>query len=130
MRVRQALVPLLAGMAVTGGAFGAVALATAGDGDGTRARPSAGIGPAHPGKEVFARMTCASCHQLATAGSSGVDFAPNLDKRLAGHDEESLREQILSPAERDIMPKDFGQRMSDQQLDDLVDFLLVSRPPD
>jgi mono/diheme cytochrome c family protein len=125
---------LLAGLVAAGAAFGVVALATAGDGngggDGGRTAAPAGGEALHPGKAVFARMGCGSCHRLAAAGSSGAGFAPELDERLAGHTEESLREQILSPGELSMMPRDYRQRMSDQELDDLVDFLLASRPSD
>lgn len=129
MRSRQALVPLLAGLAAAGAAFGVVALTTADGASSTRAHPWAGAEQAHPGRDVFARMGCGSCHRLAAAGSSG-DFGPNLDKRLAGHTAESLRAQILAPRVGYLMPTDYRDRMTDRELDALVEFLLASRPPE
>jgi hypothetical protein len=34
---------------------------------------------------------------------------------------------IVSPPGGSLMPEDFGERMTDAELDELVDFLLASR---
>jgi mono/diheme cytochrome c family protein len=93
-------------------------------------RPAAS---AAAGREVFARIGCGNCHTLAAANSNG-QMGPNLDARLANHTAASLRAQILDPypgtagAESfGAMPTDFGQRLSGEELDQLVAFLLSAR---
>ena len=71
-------------------------------------------------------MGCGSCHRLAAARAEGP-IGPSLDETLESHTAESLRAKIVSPGEMSLMPQDFGQRMSDDDLDALVGFLLASR---
>jgi mono/diheme cytochrome c family protein len=80
----------------------------------------------HDGAAIFVRMGCGSCHRLAATNSTGP-IGPDLDDRLQDHTRESLTAQILSPAPTSEMPPDFGERMSDSELDALVDFLLAVR---
>jgi mono/diheme cytochrome c family protein len=134
--VRRNAVPFAAGAAAAVAAFAVVALTT-GDGDGQASRsgqeeaaPSPLTPP--PGEEaglaVFTRMGCGGCHTLAAAGSTGP-IGPNLDTHLPNHDRESLTRAILSPPPDAAMPGDFGERMSDRELDALVHFLLAVREP-
>ena len=81
------------------------------------------------GRAVFARMGCGSCHTLAAAGSYG-QIGPNLDSRLSHHTRATLIAQITSPADDGgftAMPTDFASRMTAQELDSLVRFLLTVR---
>jgi cytochrome c551/c552 len=80
----------------------------------------------HDGRAIFVRMGCGSCHRLAATNSTGP-IGPDLDDRLQHHTRESLTAQILSPGPMTAMPPDFGERMSDSELDALVDFLLAVR---
>lgn len=81
------------------------------------------------GSSLFARMGCGGCHRLAAAGSSG-GAGPALDGLLPSYDARSLRAKIVDPYRAGTaddfpaMPQDFGARMSDRELDDLVAFLL------
>jgi cytochrome c551/c552 len=82
------------------------------------------------GGTIFARMGCGSCHVLAAAGSRG-EIGPDLDRRLPGHTRASLVERITRGPAADgtfsPMPDNFGERLSDGELDSLVDFLLAAR---
>ncbi len=85
------------------------------------------------GRAVFARMGCGSCHTLAAAGSRG-EIGPDLDQRLPGHTRASLVERITRGPAADgtfsPMPDNFGDRLDDDELDALVDFLLAARAAD
>lgn len=102
-------------------AFGTVMLLSGGDRD----RP-ARVASGGAGLEVFNRMGCGSCHRLAAARAEGP-IGPSLDEALDSHTAASLRAKIVSPGETSMMPQDFGQRMSEADLDALVGFLLASR---
>ena len=83
------------------------------------------------GRALFARMGCGTCHTLAAANASGR-IGPDLDSALAGYDAPSLRAKIVNPGGTsdggmNLMPDDFGERMSARQLSELVAFLLASR---
>ena len=117
--VRRHAVPLAAGVAAATAAFAIVALTT---GDGAERRAVANP----DGLAIFSSMGCGGCHELAAANSSGP-IGPNLDERLPSHTRESLRAAILSPPPAAMMPQDFGERMSDAELEALIGFLLASR---
>ena len=126
---RRLVLPLAAGLAVAGLTLAILALGPGiGGGDATTTAQVA-TGESQTGRALFARMGCASCHTLAAAGSTG-EFGPNLDRRLRAHTAASLEATILDPpGPRGFaaMPRDFGARMSDAELDALVSFLLASR---
>jgi cytochrome c oxidase subunit II len=121
--------PIVAGVVAAAAAFGGV-LAWGGDDDAD--------GPARPvaaqadGRQVFARLGCGGCHTIAAAGTGG-EVGPNLDDALATHDRRSLAAKIVDPYPSGppggmaIMPEDFGERMTDAELDALVTFLLEAR---
>jgi cytochrome c oxidase subunit 2 len=135
--VRRNAVPFTAGLAAAAAAFTVVLLTTDDGGEG-RAPGSGQVAAPAPaqsvpegqeaGLAVFTRMGCGGCHRLAAANSNGP-IGPNLDERLPNHTRESLTAQILSPDPAQIMPEDFGERMTDAELTALVDFLLAVREP-
>jgi cytochrome c oxidase subunit 2 len=121
------MTPVVSGIAAAAIAFAAVVLATDGGG-GEAAPPAASPAATARGQEVFARMGCGGCHTLAAANARGP-IGPNLDERLGAHTRASLTAKILTPGAGSNMPSDFGERMSDAELNALVDFLLAARPP-
>jgi cytochrome c551/c552 len=78
------------------------------------------------GRIVFARMGCGGCHRLQAAGSTGR-IGPPLDQVLPTHTRQTLLDKIVRPGGGSIMPDDFAQRMSFQELQALVDFLIAAR---
>ena len=86
------------------------------------------------GKEVFESVqpSCGSCHTLEAAGSTQT-LGPNLDEGLADKDAAFIRESIVNPDADvtegfpdNLMPEDYGDKLSDQELADLVAFLVQS----
>ena len=72
---------------------------------------------------------CATCHTLADAGATG-QVGPDLDKVLKGKDAAFIKESILSPNkviapgyQPGIMPPNFGDTLSAEQVDALVKYL-------
>jgi cytochrome c551/c552 len=99
---------------------------------------AAKAGPSDP-LAVFTQFGCAACHTLAAAGSNG-QVGPPLDdlgaiaaSRVPGLSaEEYVHQAIVEPGAfvvpgfaAGLMPPDFGQRMTDEQVDALVEFLLA-----
>jgi mono/diheme cytochrome c family protein len=81
--------------------------------------------------ELFAQK-CGICHALSAAGTS-AQTGPNLDDSLAGKDEAFIHESIVDPNKEiaqgfqpGIMPQDFEQTLTPQDLDGLVKYLLDS----
>jgi cytochrome c oxidase subunit II len=83
------------------------------------------------GKEIFtktAQPACSSCHTYGPAGSTAT-VGPNLDTVLKGKDAQFILESIVDPSAevaagfQDIMPKDYGTKLDQKQLADLVAFL-------
>jgi mono/diheme cytochrome c family protein len=96
------------------------------------AATAASFGSSATGRALFARMACGSCHRLAAVGSQG-GIGPDLDERLRDHTAKSLKATIVNPPSRSgfvQMPGDFGERMTDRELDALVGFLLSARRSD
>ena len=86
-------------------------------------------GNAQAGRAVFVSQGCGSCHTFAPAGATGT-VGPNLGEVLAGKDAAFIDESIVDPNAEiasgfsaGIMPQNYGQELSQQQLDDLVAFL-------
>ena len=105
-----------------------------GGGETGEAPPAEAAGDPAAGKEVFdsAEPACGSCHTLEAAGSSQT-LGPNLDEGLADKDADFIRESIVNPDAEvtegfsdGLMPEDYGEKLSDQELDDLVAFLVDS----
>jgi cytochrome c oxidase subunit II len=81
------------------------------------------------GKTLFTQQ-CGSCHTLADAGTT-QEVGPDLDKVLAGKSADFIRESIVNPNaeiapgyQPGVMPEDFEQKLTAQQLDSLVEYLL------
>ena len=88
--------------------------------------------PGGPGAQVFANNGCGTCHTLAAAESGGVT-GPNLDEVLPGQSAKMVEESIVNPNAKiakgypaNVMPQNFGQSISKEELEDLVEFLLES----
>ena len=88
-----------------------------------------------PGAQVYADNGCGSCHILEAAQSAGV-LGPNLDEVIPGMSKEEILESIVDPNARKtkgyenaVMPARFGS-IPQQQLDELVDFLMTSAASD
>jgi cbb3-type cytochrome c oxidase subunit III len=85
--------------------------------------------PNDPGATVFANNQCSGCHTLKAAGASGTT-GPDLDKVIPGQSATEVKQSIVDPGAKivpgyaDVMPKNFGQLLSPQELSDLVNFLL------
>lgn len=86
------------------------------------------------GKQLFAEgngaaTACSACHTLADAGSQS-QTGPDLDEALAGEDEAAIRQGIVAPDaeiaegfQAGVMPKNYGDTLSDEELDALVSYL-------
>jgi mono/diheme cytochrome c family protein len=86
--------------------------------------------PGGPGAQVFANFGCGGCHTFAAANSGGT-VGPNLDEVLAGQTPQYVETAITDPNAQqtpgfplNVMPQDYQQQISPQELDDLVQFLL------
>ena len=99
--------------------------------------------PAH-GEQLFkgqvdGQYPCSVCHTLTPGkilvGPSLAGIATTAATRISGHTaEQYLRESILTPKaftvpgfQSGIMPSDFAREMNDQQLADLIAFLLTQK---
>jgi mono/diheme cytochrome c family protein len=95
--------------------------------------PTVGEGDAAAGEEVFttaSQPTCGSCHTYQAAGTNAT-VGPDLDEALANKDAAFILESIVNPDAEiasgfaaGVMPRDYGEKLSDKQLADLVAFLL------
>ncbi len=98
--------------------------------------PPAAQGDPAAGKAVFAANGCGSCHTFKPAAATAT-IGPNLDDLAAaaqkanrGSLADYTHESIVDPNayvvpgfSAGIMPQDFGQKLSEKQLADLVAFL-------
>jgi mono/diheme cytochrome c family protein len=91
--------------------------------------PPAQQGNPAAGRAVFESQGCGGCHTFEPAGTNGT-VGPDLDQALQGKDAAFTRQSIVSPNaeitqgfQPNIMPQDFGQKLSDTQLNNLVAFL-------
>jgi cytochrome c oxidase subunit 2 len=86
------------------------------------------------GEEIFASAGCGGCHTLAAAGAD-AEVGPDLGKlakaeATAKFIETSIVDpnaEITKGYDPDIMPEDFGDRLSKEELDALVKYLLESQ---
>lgn len=121
-------VVLLAGCGSSKSAVGSLPRATVSD-------------PVAAGRDVFtsASAGCSGCHTFSAAGASGTlgpDLAARVrrDAQTAGKQlKPFVYESIVSPnayiAEgypRGVMPQDFGDKLSDEQLAELVAFITAN----
>jgi mono/diheme cytochrome c family protein len=88
------------------------------------------------GKAVYLASGCAACHTFKPAGSHGV-IGPDLDTKPEADAKKAhmpltafVRESIvkpgayISPGYPNVMPKNFGTKLSKAQLDALVAFIV------
>jgi mono/diheme cytochrome c family protein len=107
-----------------------------GTGTGTETETGTGQQPAGDpaaGKEIFtttAQPSCSTCHTLKEAGATQT-IGPNLDEVLKGKDAAFIHESIVDPNaevatgyQPGIMPQTYGEQLDEQQLADLVAFLV------
>jgi mono/diheme cytochrome c family protein len=94
---------------------------------GSEGADSAGLG-----SEIFDGQNCGSCHTLAAAEADG-SVGPNLDEVLEGKDAAFVEESIVEPNafveegfSPDVMPQNYGEELSGEELDALVAFLVES----
>ena len=100
-------------------------------------RASAASGdPMAVGRRLFGQYGCNSCHTLGDAGAAS-QIGPSLDgigsragTEVAGQTaEEYLHTSIVSPGDfvvpgyQNIMPQDYEQRMTDEEINALVEYL-------
>jgi cytochrome c oxidase subunit 2 len=95
----------------------------------TPAAGGGGGGAAVDGKALFASNGCSGCHTLKDAGAIGT-VGPDLDTVLKGKDTAFIQQSIVTPNaviangyQAGIMPQDFGQKLSPDQLAGLVKYL-------
>jgi cytochrome c oxidase subunit II len=81
------------------------------------------------GKTLFTQQ-CGTCHALADAQTT-AETGPNLDNVLPGKNADFIHESIVNPDaeiapgfQAGVMPSDFEQKLTSDQLDSLVEYLL------
>jgi cytochrome c oxidase subunit II len=79
-------------------------------------------------KSIFVQ-NCGSCHMLAAAGTTGTT-GPDLDTVVPDMSQENILDSIVDPNavitpgyEPNLMPQNFGETLSDEQLNTLVAYL-------
>lgn len=83
------------------------------------------------GAQVYADNGCGSCHVFAAAESAGT-LGPNLDEVIPGMSKAKIEEAIVDPAAEiapgypNAMPNTYGESISPEQLEQLIDFLKSS----
>ncbi len=85
-----------------------------------------------PGAQVFANNGCGGCHTLAAAQSGGT-VGPDLDEVLSGQSAAMVHEDIVDPNKviapgypASVMPLNFEETLSPEELEDLVQYLVES----
>ena len=98
----------------------------------TETTPGTAEGDPAAGKTLFTSQGCGGCHAFAPAGTNAT-VGPNLSEALQGQDAASIREAIVDPNAEvaqgyppGVMPGDYGDKLSAEQLADLVAFLSQS----
>jgi mono/diheme cytochrome c family protein len=111
-------------------AVAVVAAAGCGGGDETE-EPAASPAAKDRGQAVWVAQGCGSCHSLEAGGSTS-DIGPDLDETLKGKPDEYVHESIVAPNaktapgfEPGLMPEDYAERISPDDLRALVQWLTV-----
>lgn len=91
-----------------------------------------GIKPPEFIASEFFAANCGSCHVLSAAGTTGT-IGPNLDEVLSGQQVAQISESIADPEANissgfpaGVMPANYGDTLTPEQLSALVDYLLES----
>lgn len=87
------------------------------------------------GAQLFTSAGCGGCHTLAAAGTTGTT-GPNLDEFLAPDDTTSgVEEMLVEPNSElaegyppNVMPQDYGQTFSKEELHQLAEYLVATTP--
>ncbi len=86
--------------------------------------------PGGAGAQVFANNGCGTCHTLAAANAGGM-VGPNLDEVLSGQSAAMVQESIVDPNAviasgypANVMPLNFSESLSPEELEDLVQYLV------
>jgi mono/diheme cytochrome c family protein len=102
--------------------------------------PGAELDPIASGRQVYENAGCAGCHTIE--GISNGEVGPNLtqigDVAATREDgvsaEDYIRESILNTNayvvdgyQPNIMPQNYGEQLSNRELDDLVEFMLAQQ---
>ena len=83
---------------------------------------------------MFANNQCSGCHTLKAADASGTT-GPDLDQVIPDQSAAAVKKSIVDPSAEltqgypDVMPQNFGQLISPQELNALVQFLLEYSGP-
>ncbi len=128
-----ALVTLALALSACGGSGGTTSGTTGGTTSGTTS--GAESQEAEAGAQVYAAAGCGSCHTFAAAGSTGTT-GPNLDEYLEPADNKpGIEEMIVDPNaeiaegyKANVMPQDFGETLSAEEVNELVDFVYENSP--
>ena len=107
-----------------GGGGGAATGGGGGGGGGGAAAPS--------GEELFTSNGCSGCHTLAAAGATakvGPDLGKlgNVSAAFVGKSIADPNADVTKGYQPNIMPQDFAQKLSKEELDALVKYLLESQ---
>ena len=80
----------------------------------------------------FFATNCGGCHALKAAGTTAA-VGPNLDQALAGQRPQQVSQSIVNPNAQiapgfqpNVMPSNYGETLTPQQLNQLVAYLLQS----
>jgi mono/diheme cytochrome c family protein len=92
--------------------------------------PAEETAAAEAGAQVFASAGCSSCHVFNAANSTGT-VGPDLSESLASDDTKAgIEEMIVDPNAEivegysaNVMPGNFGESLTPEELRDLIDFL-------
>ncbi len=92
-------------------------------------------GAAEPGAQVFIASGCGSCHTFAAAGTTGT-VGPDLNEYLAPDDDAAGIEEMIVDPEAEIaegysggiMPQTYRQSIGEEELGQLVQFLVGNSP--
>jgi mono/diheme cytochrome c family protein len=83
-----------------------------------------------PGAQVFANNGCGGCHTFKAAGSGGVTGPPLEKSLIPGDTTAEIEEMVVDPNAEiakgyrpNVMPQNFGQILSEKELEDLVQYL-------
>jgi len=119
------------GLACAGAAMTIAAFAGGGSSDDPEPAPAGAPARAtRAGLDVWIEHGCGSCHTFKPANSN-APIGPDLQFTLDGKSRDYVTESIVLPNAKAAaghtvgsMPEDYAQRISPQDLDALVDFLM------
>jgi mono/diheme cytochrome c family protein len=103
-----------------------------GGGGGTTTTTTGGAASTAEGAKLFEAEGCSSCHTLQAANATGT-VGPNLDTALANKSVSFVKTSIIDPNaviakgyQPNIMPGNFGDTLSDDQINAIAQYLIQS----